>query len=167
MIAAFDVHYLEDNSAAVAVVLFSDYGDSEPSASFVQFLSEAADYVPGEFYRRELPCILSLLRRIKEAPDEIIVDGYVRLGSKHGLGQHLFMSLDEKIPIIGVAKSKFKGAEAVEVYRGRSKKPLYITSAGKDLQEASEKIRTMHGVHRIPTLLKHADLLARDRARHH
>ena len=167
MIAAFDVYYFEDNSASAAVVLFSDYADSEPSASLAQILPKAADYMPGEFYRRELPCILSLLRQIKVSPDELIIDGYVMLGHKHGLGQHLFKSLDEKIPVIGVAKSKFVGVKAVEVYRGKGKKPLYITSAGMDLQEASEKIRTMHGAHRIPTLLKHVDLLARDNARHH
>ena len=164
MIAAFDVHYLEDGCASAAAVLFLDYRDAEPAATFIKFIPGAAEYIPGEFYRRELPCILMLLQQIKEAPDEIIVDGYVMLGNRPGLGQHLFKSLDGRIPVVGVAKSMFEGSSAAEVFRGGSIHPLYVTSAGVDLQKASERIRTMHGAHRIPTLLKRVDLLARGKA---
>lgn len=161
MIAAFDVNYLEGGSASAAVVLFSDYRDPEPVKSYTHILSKTEEYIPGEFYRRELPCILSLLNRIKEIPDEIVIDGYVRLLDKPGLGWHIFESLNKRIPVIGVAKSRFFGAKAVEVFRGRSINPLYVTSAGVNLERASEKIRLMHGPHRIPTLLKRVDLLAR------
>jgi len=92
----------------------------------------------------------------------MVVDGYVMFGNRPGLGQHLFRSLDGKIPVIGVAKSRFKGFLASEVFRGGSIRPLYVTSAGMDPKKASEKIRTMHGTHRIPTLLKRVDLLARE-----
>ena len=163
-IAAFDVYYLKNGCASAAAVLFRDYRDPEPAAVYTQFLSEAADYIPGEFYRRELPCIFTLLRRIDEVPDEMVVDGYVMLGNKPGLGQHLFNSFDGKIPVVGVAKSKFEGAGGVEVFRGKSIHPLYVTSAGIDLSKASERIRTMRGVHRIPTLLKRVDVLAREQA---
>jgi len=163
-IAAFDVQYIEDGCAAAAV-LFSEYSDAAPTAEYTHFLSGAADYIPGEFYRRELPCILTLLEKIREAPDEMIIDGYVMLGNRPGLGRHLFTSFDGKIPVIGVAKSKFKDASGTEICRGGSIHPLYITSAGVDLQKASEKIRRMHGAHRIPTLLKRVDHLAREKAR--
>ena len=161
MISAFDVHYMEDGSASAAAVLFSNYRDAEPSEIFTQLLPCPAQYIPGEFYRRELPCILMLLQQMEKTPDEIIIDGYVMLGNRPGLGQHLFKSLDSKIPIIGVAKSLFEGSSAAEVFRGGSINPLYITAAGLDLQEASKRIKTMHGDHRIPTLLKRVDLLAR------
>lgn len=164
MIAAFDVHYLEGGCASAAAVLFLDYRDAEPAATFTQFIPGAAEYIPGEFYRRELPCILTLLQQIKEAPDEIVVDGYVMLGNRPGLGQHLFKSLDGNIPVVGVAKSMFEGSSAAEVFRGESIHPLYVTSAGVDLQKASERIRTMYGAHRIPALLKRVDLLARGKA---
>lgn len=165
MIAAFDVHYLENGCASAAAVLFSNYRDAEPAEVYTQFLSGAADYLPGEFYRRELPCILMLLKQIREVPDEMVVDGYVMLGDRPGLGQHLFNWFGGKIPVVGVAKSKFEGAGGVEVFRGGSIHPLYVTSAGVDLKKASERIRTMHGVHRIPTLLKRVDVLAREQAR--
>ena len=163
IIAAFDVHYLKDGCSAAAV-LFSDYGDAEPTATYTQFLPGAADYIPGEFYRRELPCILTLLKQIKEAPNEMVVDGYVMLGNRPGLGQHLFESFDGQIPVVGVAKSKFRGSSGVKVFRGGSIHPLYVTSAGVDLKKASERIGSMHGAHRIPTLLRQVDFLAREKA---
>jgi deoxyribonuclease V len=162
MIAAFDVHYLEDGRASAAAVLFSDYSDSEPEAVYTKFLTAgAADYIPGELYIRELPCILTLLKQINKALDEMIVDGYVMLGNKPGLGQHLFESFDGKIPVIGVAKSKFEGSSGAKVFRGGSIRPLYVTSAGMEQKKASERIRMMHGAYRVPTLLKRVDLLAR------
>jgi deoxyribonuclease V len=102
-----------------------------------------------------------LLDQFSEAPNEILIDGYVMLGDRPGLGQHLFEFLSGKIPVIGVAKSKFGGSSALEVFRGVSKRPLYVTSAGVDPHEASERIRLMYGAHRVPVLLKRVDLLAR------
>jgi len=164
MIAAFDVQYIE-HSCAAAAVIFSSYRDPRPSFIFTKLLPVAADYIPGEFFRRELPCILGLYKTIRQDIDEIIVDGYVTLGDKPGLGRHLFESLDCKIPVIGVAKSKFKNSSGQEVYRGKSKRPLYITSAGINLKEAADRILSMHGAYRIPTLLKQVDILARNEAR--
>ena len=161
ILAAFDVHYLKDRRASAAAVLFSDYSNTEPAAVYTQVLSGAADYIPGEFYRRELPGILALLKKFDQAPDEMVVDGYVMLGNRPGLGQRLFTAFNGKIPVIGVAKSKFKGSSGVEVFRGGSLCPLYVTAAGMDETTASEKIRRMHGAYRLPTLLKEVDRLAR------
>lgn len=126
----------------------------------IAVLQEQQTYIPGEFYIRKLPCILTLLKQINQALDEMVVDGYVMLGDRPGLGKHLFKSFEGEIPVVGVAKSKFEGSLGAEIYRGGSIHPLYVTSAGVDLQKVSEKIRTMHGVHRIPTLLKQVDFLA-------
>jgi len=167
MIAAFDVHYLEDGCASAAAVLFKDYGDPEPEAVYTEFLDDVAAYIPGEFYKRELPCLLLLLEKITEPLDEIIIDGYVMLGNRPGLGQHLYNVLGGRIPVIGVAKNSFKGSKGIEIFRGTSKKPLYATAAGLCLPEAYEKIRAMHGSHRIPTLLKRVDFWARKNAREH
>ena len=165
IVAAFDVHYLADHRASAAAVLFSDYRDAEPLAVYTQFVPGAAGYLPGEFYKRELPCLLALLEGMDNAPDEMVIDGYVTLGNRPGLGRHLFTCFDGKIPVIGVAKSKFRGSSAAEVFRGRSLRPLYITAAGVEQEKACERIRSMHGDHRLPTLLKRVDLLARENAR--
>ena len=130
------------------------------------FRTGIGPYVPGKFYRRELPCILVLLEQIRKLPDELIIDGHVMLGDRPGLGKHLFAAVGGKRPVIGVAKSGFAGYSGAEIFRGKSRRPLYVTCAGADLKEASEKIRMMHGNHRVPTLLKLVDSLARENARH-
>jgi deoxyribonuclease V len=166
MIAAFDAHYIGDERASAAAVLFRNYTDTESVAEFVGLTGAVSPYIPGQFCRRELPCILRLFEQFDRAPDEMLIDGYAMLGDQPGLGQHLFQSFSGKIPVIGVAKSKYRNSAGVEVFRGRSKRPLYVTSAGVDPHEASEIIRLMHGAHRVPALLKRVDLLAKEKIRY-
>jgi deoxyribonuclease V len=93
------------------------------------------------------------------------IDGYVFLDgiSQAGLGKYLYDSLHQSIPIIGVAKKPFKNIPHThEVHRGKSKKPLFITAVDLCLEDAKEKIHSMHGKYRIPTLLKRADQLCRE-----
>jgi deoxyribonuclease V len=164
MIAAVDVHYF-GTTATAAGVLFKHWTSELSEFEVGQFIERVEPYEPGSFYKRELPCLLKLLEPVKNLVETIIVDGYVWLGPENrlGLGAHLFKSLDEKIPVIGVAKSIFSGAtNAQAVLRGRSRRPLYVTAVGIDSLVAAEHIRTMHGAHRIPTLLKRVDELCRN-----
>jgi deoxyribonuclease V len=120
-------------------------------------------YQPGQFFRRELPCLLAVLRELPPVA-VVVVDGYVWLDgvSVAGLGAHLYQALAGKVAVVGVAKTKFGGpGGAVEVVRGRSTRPLFITAVGMDAQRAAEHVRSMHGPDRIPTLLKRVDSLAR------
>ncbi len=115
---------------------------------------------PFEFLHRA-PSKLNVKYTLSMDPvREIIIDGYVWLGKKSGLGQYLFESDDCRIPIIGVAKSRFPETSAEVLFRGTSRRPLYITAAGMDQKTASDKIRNMHGAHRISTLLKQVDPIA-------
>ncbi|MBI5569025.1 MAG: endonuclease V [Desulfomonile tiedjei] len=166
MIAATDVYYQND-SAVGAAVLFSRWDAPTVNREVRSTLAPIAAYQPGYFYKRELPCILDLLRRIDDTLEAIVIDGFVWLDAMNrpGLGAHLYRCLDDRTPVIGVAKNPFKGAlHAAEVYRGRSQKPLYVTAAGMDQVAAAENIRRMHGSHRIPTLLKRVDRLCRSGA---
>lgn len=164
MIAAFDVQYGADSRAWAAAVLFESYADAEPTATCTRLLPEPqAAYIPGAFYRRELPCLLALLEGLRPPPHEMIVDGYVTLGDKAGLGRHLFDAVGRRIPVIGVAKNRFEGAPGLAVLRGGSRRPLFITAVGMPLSEAGAKIKGMHGPHRVPTLLKRVDGLAREK----
>ncbi len=54
------------------------------------------------FYKKELPCLLSIINDLPENSfDIIIIDGYVYLGEKKpGLGVYLYNALSEKFPII-------------------------------------------------------------------
>jgi deoxyribonuclease V len=165
MILAFDTYY-SDNIAKTVAVGFNAWTDAQPAEVFTETLGDVEAYQPGEFFRRELPCIVSLLKTIDLTTVEtIIIDGFVVLddAGKPGLGGHLYAHLDEKIPVIGVAKSNFAliNEGKREVFRGQSERPLYITALGIDLDLAGNNIRHMHGDHRIPTLLKQLDNFTR------
>lgn len=166
MILAFDTYYF-DKKAKTVCVLFDDW--SEENYKFeTEIIEHNEEYKPGEFYKRELPCILSLLKKIKiDHIETIIVDGYVYLDDnlKLGLGGHLYKNLECNIPIIGVAKTNFKSLKEAkkEVLRGNSEKPLYITSIGIELDQATKFIKNMSGQHRIPTLLKKLDSLTKEK----
>ena len=163
MIAAFDVGYPDDGSAQAAAVVFEHFFDAKPRRSYRKRIVHVEEYMPGSFYKRELPCILELFSEINEIIDIIIVDGYVFLGDRPGLGKHLSKSLNSAIPIIGVAKKYFAGSNPVEVKRGRSKNPLFITACGIKPEDAGELIASMHGSYRMPTLLKEVDRLSKAR----
>ena len=163
MILAVDVNY-DQKRARAAGVLFSNWTAAQPYSKFISILDEVKKYIPGEFYKRELPCILKLINEHKLRPQIIIVDGYVYLdgNTKPGLGKYLFDQLNGKIPIIGVAKNPYKDITSeYEVYRGGSKRPLYVTSAGIPINKAKNKIRSMHGIFRIPDMLRLVDQHAR------
>jgi len=49
-----------------------------------------------------------------------------------------------------------------KIFRGKSTNPLYITSEGIELEIAADLILNMHGIYRIPTLLKKVDQLCRN-----
>jgi deoxyribonuclease V len=130
----------------------------------VKELDNVAPYEAGLFYKRELPCILSLLEDIDQALEAIVIDGYVTLGESKqpGLGRYLYESIGKSVPVIGVAKTEFVGTPGeCRVFRGKSRSPLYVTTIGMPLAEARAHIEEMHGKHRIPTLLKRVDEISR------
>lgn len=160
MVLAIDVYY-KDDYAKVVGVLFNWDGEC-PFRIIEEHVDSVEEYIPGEFYKRELPCILKIIEQTNLTEIEaIIIDGYVYVDNNKafGLGAFLWKSLQEKIPVIGVAKTSFfKNKETViEVYRGESKNPLYISSIGYDLNKATDLIKEMKGNYRIPDILKLLD----------
>jgi len=163
MILAFDTYYFEDKAKTVCLA-FNAWTDSDFTAVYEETIIGIAEYEPGSFYKRELPCILSLLKKITaeiKSINTIIIDGFVILDdqNKIGLGGHLHNQLNSSIPIIGVAKTGFHGINenVRELIRGESKKPLFITALGMDLESAFKNIKSMHGDFRMPTLLQALD----------
>jgi deoxyribonuclease V len=161
--ACVDVGY--NNSAArAACVTFGDWEDADSIGEYTLDIDQVEPYVPGQFYRRELPCLVAVLNQLPESPAVIVVDGYVWLDDKDrkGLGHHLYDALQQSVPVIGVAKTEFSGAtQAVEIHRGSSTRPLFVTAVGVEPDVAADYIRRMHGNSRIPTLLKRVDTLSR------
>ena len=163
MIACVDVDY-RDREAIAACVLFRAWDDEHSAGEFVEHITKVEPYEPGQFYRRELPCLLAVLARVEAPPEAVVVDGYVWLddGNTPGLGARLYEALGTAVPVIGVAKTRYLAAStAVAVKRGASQKPLYVTAAGMDAETAAQNIQGMHGAYRIPTLLRRVDRLCR------
>ena len=161
MILAIDTYYYNTRAKTVCID-FIDWQAASPSNIVEEFTESYDQYESGSFYKRELPCILSILKKYNLTKIKaIIVDGYVTLNSegKKGLGGYLYEAIDQSVPIIGVAKSKFReeNIHSIEILRGESKKPLYISAIGVDLTTASDFITNMHGQFRIPTLFQILD----------
>lgn len=165
MILAFDSYYFGIHARTVCLC-FEGWTDARETAVFSELRENPEPYEPGAFYKRELPCILSLLQKIPvQAVEAILIDGFVFLddAGKPGLGAHLHQSLQQAVPVIGVAKTRFAGLHQNqrEVSRGGSIRPLYVTAIGIDLDLAAQNIQGMAGENRIPLLLKKLDGLTR------
>jgi len=144
LLVAFDVKYEEDDHAAAGVV-FRDWRDAEAVSEYTAVGDEVEPYVPGLFYRRELPCLLAVLAIVREPIDVAVIDGYVRLGEAPGLGMHLWHAVGGRFAVIGAAKSRFRNADALPVFRGKSKRPLFVSAVGIEVSHAAQCIVTMHG----------------------
>jgi deoxyribonuclease V len=164
MIVTIDVSYNPAYAYSAAVV-FEDWSSSGPSRVYTARTEIKSHYIAGELFLRELPALKAAFQKVTQNISVIIIDGYVQFSKERpALGWYLFHELKSKIPVIGVAKSKFKSAEkGTAVRRGGSDKLLYVTAIGLPEDKAAETIIAMHGEFRIPTMIKLADLESRDR----
>ena len=172
MLLALDSYY-KDDICNTSLVLFENEKSSVPIYTDTIYTKVKSDYIPGEFYKRELPGIKKIIKKlIKEhlgywdLTNAIIIDGYIILKNNDdewgGLGAHLYEYLTKlgynKI-IIGVAKSKFGDCDKISdiIFRGKSKTPLYVQTTANLCID----ITNMHGEYRIPTMLKLVDQKSR------
>ena len=159
--AAVDVHYLSTGSARAAAVLAADAAFAHVLAERTAVVPRVPPYRAGEFYLRELPPLRAVLDHLTGL-GLLVVDGYVDLdpSGRPGLGAHAHAEFG--IPVIGVAKSKFRTAtHAVPAVRRSSGRPLFVTAAGIPRADAADLVRRMAGRYRLPDALRRADTLAR------
>jgi len=166
MILAIDVHYKETTAKAVGA-LIQNWDDAVAQQDIIKYIDKVEEYIPGAFYKRELPCILEILKDVDLSNLTcIIIDGFVVLddSGKPGLGAYVYESIQTQVPVIGVAKTNFHQNEqhVIPVLRGESAKPLYVTAVGIDLQQAAAHIKSMHGEFRLPTVLKEMDRITKE-----
>lgn len=167
---AIDSYYYTENSSYTVGVIFDSWTDSKPSTILSTTTENVGPYVPGQFYKRELPGILDILGKVDlNGFDTILVDGFVWLLDQdgtysEGLGKKLWNALGKPkdLEVIGVAKTLFGRCSeiCVPVLRGEAIKPLWVDcvgSTGLTKQEAAELVRGMAGPYRIPSLLKILD----------
>ncbi|RIJ77230.1 hypothetical protein D1871_08040 [Nakamurella silvestris] len=159
-----DVHYDDLGGAKAALVVCSGLDFTTVESEHVADISRAAPYESGALFKRELPCIQEVLS-VGPSLEVLVIDGYATLDpdGRPGLGAHASDAFG--IPVIGVAKSRFRTAShAMEVIRGAAKRPLYVTSVGGlEISIAARLVASMAGGSRIPTALARVDRLARGR----
>lgn len=176
MIVAFDTYYYDGYSYTVGGV-FESWTDTKVKY-FVTSKRETidAEYKPGELYKRELPCIMQCLKMLDlDDVDTIIVDGFVWLSENGkdrtpGIGMRLANALMAEysrpdISIVGIAKNPYHCdiPDCVEILRGESKTPLWITcSEYYFTKNYASLIKQMVGSYRIPDIIKSVDTKTRD-----
>lgn len=165
MILAVDVHYKTDYAKAAAVLF--EPTDGAARLTITERIEHVEDYEPGQFYKRELPCILKITGKIDlTSLHVILVDGHVYTTDEgdFGLGGKLWEALHQKIQVIGVAKTPFLSNKQTvqQVLRGQSNNPLYVSAIGMDLNEAALLVKNMKGDFRIPDILKALDKLTKE-----
>jgi deoxyribonuclease V len=161
--AAVDVHYPPAGGARAAAVLADDERFGSVVGERVRWLPEVAPYEPGRFFARELPALRAVLSGLAGLA-VVVVDGYVDLDATGRPGLGAYLHAEVGIPVIGVAKTRFRSAtHAVEVRRGAAGRPLYVTAAGLPVARAARFVAAMSGPYRIPDALRQVDALARGR----
>ena len=61
MVLSFDVHY-RNNKAKVVGILF-EWDDISSRQIIIEFVDNVDEYISGEFYKRELPCLIKIIEK--------------------------------------------------------------------------------------------------------
>jgi deoxyribonuclease V len=158
--AAVDVHYLSTGARAAAV-LAADTAFAHMLAERTAEIPKVLPYRPGQFYLRELPPLRAVLDDLSGL-GLLVIDGYADLDPTGRPGLGAYAHAEFGIPVIGIAKSRFRTAtHAVPVLRGSSARPLFVTAAGMPAADAADLVRRMAGRYRLPDAVRRADTLAR------
>lgn len=89
--------YYAGSKSKVVWVLFENFSDEKPLKIISKVVDGVAPYESGSFYKRELPCTVSLLQDLDVWDISlIVVDGFVYLDDEggYGLGGHLYEYLE-------------------------------------------------------------------------
>lgn len=165
---AIDSYYYSETDSYSVGFVFDTWADSSPVKVLESHVSNFGPYIPGEFYKRELPGVLSIVHQIDLLEfDTIIIDGYVSMVDKDfnelpGLGMKLSEKIEmhDKLTIIGVAKSLFGRSDitSIPVIRGEASTPIWVSSVGEfDNLSTSKLIKSMAGKYKLPDILKLLD----------
>lgn len=180
VVAGVDVAYGDDDQLAAAVVAL-DYRTLTPVASAVAVGRATFPYVPGLFAFRELPTLVTALRRLDVTPDLLVCDGYgLAHPRRFGLACHLGVLTD--LPTIGVGKTAFVGryddpgparGEESPLWMGEERvgtvlrtrdrvKPVFVSVGHRSsLPAATAHVLHLTPRYRLPETTRAADHLAR------
>jgi deoxyribonuclease V len=179
-VAGVDASFL--NETVFAAASFYRYPEMDHVGDAVYRGRAAFPYVPGLFAFREGPALMGALKKLKIAPDLILVDGQ-GIAHPRGLGIASHIGVILGIPTIGCAKSRLVGkyeepgpgkgswtylyAEAPSgepigaVVRTRSGvRPLFVSPGNlADIESSVEIVLRCTGAFRSPEPLRRADMV--------
>jgi deoxyribonuclease V len=137
---------LRDANRAIACVVVFRFPEMEEIAREFAIVPLGFPYVPGLLSFREIPALLSALKKLKELPDLLFCDGQ---GYAHprrfGLASHLGVLLDK--PSIGCAKSILIGTHGTLSKKAGSSAALIDEKA--EGERIGAAVRTRDGVRPI------------------
>src|SRR5262249_22254650 len=81
-----DVDYRGEGAVA-ACMLLNDWSDAEAAGEHVARIGRVEAYVPGQFYRRELPCLLAVLGTLAARAGGVVRGGCVLLAAGQAGGR--------------------------------------------------------------------------------
>ena len=105
-VVIIDADYLEDQRKGhVAGVVCNSPLDDHAQKVVTAIVDEIGEYIPGQFYKRELKCAEAILMQLNLVRiDMIIVDGYADFGTEaRSLGAHVYE--EYKLPVVGIANT--------------------------------------------------------------
>lgn len=170
-IAGVDVAYPKGLAVAAAVLVSSeDFTLVEESTIR---LEAGIPYIPGFLGFREAPLMARAVKRLRNKPDVVLVDGHgLAHPRRFGSACHVGVILD--MPTVGVAKARLYGLESThnlvldesgkpiaQILYDRRGKPYYVSVGHKvTLKDAVEVVKACMGNHG-PKPLRLAHLKAR------
>ena len=113
MIVIIDADYNEEiGKAHIAGIVAETIFDEKEKMVVTAISDEIGEYIPGQFYKRELKSVELIIAQLEVSQIKlIVVDGYADFGTdKLALGAYVFEKYN--IPVIGIGKNKFEGLEA-------------------------------------------------------
>ncbi len=162
----------------LAVACLFTYPELELVDTQTALMESSFPYVPGLLSFREGPAVISAVRKLRERPDVLILDGQ---GIAHpqmiGIASHVGVLLD--MPTIGCAKSRLvgeyrepgwkRGSSSPLVFEGRrvgtvlrSKdgvRPLFVSPGHLvDFRDAEELVLSCSKGYRLPEPTRAADI---------
>lgn len=178
MILITDVFYNEnENAAHIGAITIEDWTSTTIAKQWeIDKKGIDCEYIPGQFYKREMPCLIELWNTIsdedKKNIDTIIVDGFYDIwDGRPGLGHHFHDWLIDNgydVEVVGIAKNPCRETNefTLPVYRTEASKTskwrnaLWVNGSNME-HNYQEKVLKMDGKYRIPTMIKHVDKLSR------
>lgn len=178
-VAGVDAAFSADGARCIAGVVLWDAETGDVLEEHVATGPLRFPYVPGLLSFREAPTVLAALRRLRQRPDALLVDGHgLAHPRRFGIACHVGLLAD--LPSVGCAKSRLvgrhrepglrRGARAALVHEGErigtvlrtrdGVRPIFVSIGHRfDLPAAERLVLRCATGHRLPEPTRLADRL--------